>query len=229
LSKLRAWAYNNHPDLVRIFQLIRYEFSGRIAHVMGRLSPRQRRFVAELRNQRGIKVNFASGGVKKLGWVDIDAASTASIKMDLRKKVPIDDNSVKYIFCEHFCDHLSYPNMINRFLGECHRILEIGGRARFVMHDGKDLARAYADNDASYFNGTDMPGASSTEIVNTLYRFNDFHQFIYDFETFARLLKKAGFSTVIRSEYLKSECPDLVLDYELDSRKVMSMYIEAVK
>ena len=62
--------------------------------------------------------------------------------MDIRRRLPFMDGTVRYIFTEHFCDHLGFPDVIGRFLKECHRVLEKGGVARFVVHDVIDLMRA---------------------------------------------------------------------------------------
>ena len=229
IGRLKAWAYERHPDVVRIFQLIRYETLGHAAHIAGRLSPAKRRFLSGLNGKKGLKLNIASGGEKREGWISVDVSLAADIRMDLRKPLPFGDGSASLIFCEHFCDHLNYPFMIKKFLSQCNRILEPGGRARFIMHDARDLARAYLENDTKYFHDGNMGGLRPSEGVNLLYRFNDFHQFLYDFETFERLLKEAGFSQVIRSSFLHSEIPGLVLDVNLPDRPALSMYIEAIK
>lgn len=133
------------------------------------------------------------------------------------------------IFCEHFCDHLNFPDEISRFLKECHRVLEHGGRARFVLHDASGLFRAYLQQDAKYFEIAQQVRPTMMEAINFLFRFNDFHQFLYDFETFARLLRFAGFGSVTQVKYRTSNCPALVLDSVHPSREIMSMYIEAQK
>ena len=228
-AMIKAWAYDRHPDIVRIFQLSRYELRGWIAHVAGLLSARQRALLARQRDVRGLRLNIASGGVRREGWICIDTCRQADIRMDLRCPLPFSDGAAALLFCEHFCDHLSFPVVISRFLAECHRVLEPGGRARFVMHDARGLARAYVEEDMSYFRTAEQIAPTLNESVNHLFRFNDFHQFLYDYETFERLLKQAGFSRVLRCGFRESEVRELVLDMDHPSREVMSMYIEAIR
>ena len=224
-----SWLKQHHPDIVRILRLTKYEIEGQMAHLAGKLSPRQRGTLRQLGQQRGLKLNIASGGTAFPGWISLDVTSRADIRMDLRRPIPLQDGAAALIFCEHFCDHLAYPAGIGKFLADCHRLLEPGGRARFVMHEAQDLARAYLDKDDRYF---DIGGAAlptRIEAVNMLFRFNDFHQFIYDYELFSSLLSQAGFSRIIRCAYRQSENPDIVMDYVQPGREMLSMYIEAVK
>ena len=59
--------------------------------------------------------------------------------------------------------------------------------------------------------------------VNLIYRFNGFHQFIYDFEMLEAVLTQAGFSRVIRSSYRSSEIDELNLDSDIADRAVQSI------
>jgi predicted SAM-dependent methyltransferase len=219
----------NYPDIVRIFRLASYELESLAAHWRGRISYRQRTLIRSLRQSRGLKLNIASGRTGESGWINLDVSTGADIQMDLRRPIPLPAGSAKLIFCEHFCDHLNFPDEISRFLSECHRLLEPGGRARFVLHDAEGLLRAVLQRDTRYFEVAEQMSPTIMESVNFLFRFNDAHQFLYDYETFERLLLVAGFAQVIRCKYRQSDCQELLLDFVHPSREVMSMYIEAVK
>lgn len=218
-----------YPDLVRILQLMRYEWESWIVHLQGKLSWRQQRTIAKLRHQKGLKLNVASGGTKFPGWINVDVSPSADIRIDLRAHWPIPSDSAALIFCEHFCDHLNYPFVIGRFLEQCRRVLEPGGRARFVLHDAKDLMRAGAEGDSHYFKVLNESHPTIMTTVNHMFRFNGFHQFLYDYETFERTLLAAGFSKVVRCKFRDSEVRDLILDFDHPSREITSMYVEAVK
>lgn len=226
---LKRWLQEDHPDLLMALRLLRYELAAWWVTGCGRLSPQRRRSLAALRRQRGLKLNIASGPVKLDGWINVDSAPSADVRMDLRRPLPLSDDSVSLIFCEHFADHLQFPLVARRFLRECRRVLEPGGRARFVLHDAEGLVRAYLDRDVEYFRVAEELTPTLMEAVNKLFRFNGFHQFLYDFETFERLLREAGFSRVIRCRFRESEVPELARDFDHPSRPVMSMYVEAVK
>jgi predicted SAM-dependent methyltransferase len=219
----------NKPDLVRLFRLANYEINNLVADWSGRLSMRQQLLLRRLRQSSGLKLNIAGGRTTKPGWINIDVSDVADNRMDLRRRFPIPAGSARYIFCEHFCDHLNFPDGISAFLSECYRVLERDGIARFVLHDAEGLVKAYLQRDSRYFEVAEMTSPTMMQAVNFLFRFNDFHQFFYDFETFERVLGQAGFSRVKRHKYLESENPEIVLDYVLPSREVMSMYVEAQK
>lgn len=229
INSLKQRLKQNYPDLIRLLRLIKYEFDSRVADIAGRISPAHRRKVKALRQLKSLKLHIASGGSVIPGWTNIDVVQSADIRMDLRRHLPLKSDSVHLIFCEHFADHISYPHGIRRLLSECYRILEPGGCARFVLHDGRGLMKAYIDHDQRYFKVAELDKISMIEAVNQLFRFNDFHQFIYDYDLFKSLLEEAGFSTVVQQRYRVSGIPDLAQDYIHDSREMMSMYIEASK
>jgi predicted SAM-dependent methyltransferase len=223
---MKAWLKKNYPDAVRIRRLIRYEIACVIAHVTGKVSGKQRDLLQNVKHGERLKLNIASGGSIHAGWLNIDVRSVADVRIDLRRRFPLPDGSAALIFCEHFCDYLNFPNVIAAFLAECRRVLEGGGRARFILHDAEGLARAYVARDKNYFEVSGIVRATTVESVNLLY---DGHQFLYDYETFEKLLREAGFSRVVRSSYCQSECPEIVLDMVQPCREMMSMYIEAIK
>lgn len=198
-------------------------------------SPTQWRIRHRLKSSRDLKVQIGSGPNPVHGWVNIDGGFHADIKFDLRHTWPLRTGSVAYIFTEHFLDHLEYPNGIGRMLSECHRVLKPGGTMRAIVHDAERLLRAYVYKDIEFFrqigqlNTTDGNAPSLIGVVNHLFRFNGFHQFIYDYETLEREFLKAGFSAVLRSSFRGSSTPELNLDLDLPDRAPQSLYIEAVK
>lgn len=218
----------DHPDVVRILRLVKYELEGQASHLLGKLSPARRRRVAELKRQTGLKLHIASGRSRLPGWVNIDVSDAADVKMDLRRPLPLASSSARMIFCEHFCDHISHPHGIRHFMSECYRLLEPGGVARFVLHDAGDLMKAYVAGDRSYFKTAEQD-EEPIVAVNMLFRFNDFHQFLYDYPYFSKLLDEAGFKTVRRCAYQVSATEGLAMDFDHPSREVMSMYVEAEK
>ena len=89
--------------------------------------------------------------------------------------------------------------------------------------------RACVEHDRRYFKVGEEVHETDAIAVNYLMRMNDAHQFLYDFETFEYVLRRAGFGIVRRVKYLESTHTDLVLDFEHPHREMLSMYIEAEK
>ena len=103
---------------------------------------------------------------------------------------------------------------------------------RAVVHDGELLLRAYVEKDVNVFrwiSGYDENPSSLITLVNHVFRFNGFHQFIYDYETLKEQFLAAGFTSVQRSFFRGSQIPELNLDLGIADRAPQSLYIEAVK
>lgn len=228
-DRVRDWLRHDRPDLLRIGWLARYEMESAWVDLRGRLSPRQRSLLRQLRGERGLKLHIASGPARKAGWINVDGAADADVRLDLRKPLPFASESVALIFTEHFLDHLQYPDVVGRFLAECHRVLEPGGRLRAVMHDAELVARAYLNRDEQFFRVAMGGSPPLVETVNLIFRFNGFHQFIYDYAAAKHVMERAGFERVFQSSCCGSEIPELNLDSTQPDRTVQSLYVEAVK
>jgi hypothetical protein len=65
-----------------------------------------------LKKHKKIKLNVGCGTDYKKGWINIDNNSDDNIEkldlnFDLRNPLPFEDNSVDFIFNEHFIEHLT--------------------------------------------------------------------------------------------------------------------------
>ncbi len=228
-ERVRDWLRHDQPDLLRIAWLARYEATSVLVDLRGRFSRRQRALLKELQTQRGLKLHIASGPARKSGWINVDGAAEADVQIDLRRTMPFASGSVAMIFSEHFLDHLQFPDVVGRFLSDCYRVLEPGGRLRLVMHDAELVARAYLNRDAEFFRIAMGGEPPLIETVNQIFRFNGFHQFIYDFEVLKSVLVRAGFDEVVRSTCRGSEISELNLDSDLPDRSIQSLYVEGIK
>lgn len=232
MSKDLSWqerVKKRRPDLVRIVRLIEYEFTSRWADWSRRLGLGGWNRVRKLKGKKKLSLNIASGGTRHVGWLNVDVIRHADIRADLRLSIPLEDGSVSRIFCEHFVDHLLFPSGIERFLSECHRVLEIGGKARFILHDAEDLLKAYCKNDARYFQLAERENECHIEAVNLIFHYNGFHNFIYDFPMFESVLRQAGFKNISKKQYMNSDTPELLLDFQHPSREILSMYVEVTR
>ena len=107
---------------------------------------------------------------------------------------------------------------------------------RIVVPGIEQIIQAYACDDKEFFNiqSTMHPEWCTTKLEHLLYALQDDgnHQYGYDFETIEKLLKQAGFSDIVQSDYNKSQFSDLRIDYrsEIDNHgKNLSLYVDAIK
>ena len=55
------------------------------------------------------------------------------------------------------------------------------------------------------------------------------HVSCWDFETLKELLQKAGFSEIQKTEFRVGRNKTLLIDRDLESRRLVSLYVEAIK
>lgn len=146
---------------------------------------------------------------------------------DLRRGIPLQDNSVDWIYCSNFLEHLEKYET-EKLLVECKRVLKSNGNMRLVVPDISKVIANYgksgnADEFCREFYGFDKDitsGMTKSAIRG--------HQWMYDFKSLSKLLKKVGFSKVIKSSYRKSSMSDVeILDLSIHQK--LGLYIEASK
>ena len=59
--------------------------------------------------------------------------------------------------------------------------------------------------------------------------YNHSHRYIYDFESLNQLLLDAGFKKIKKQKYNESFDKELLVDNSDESRKLVSLYVEAIK
>src|ERR1700704_1458449 len=115
---MKSWLEEFHPNILRILQFVRYEIDSIKVHLAGKMSLRQSATLKRLRQSRGLKLNIAGGRTTFENWINIDVLPTADIRMDVRRRLPLSDQSVALIFSEHFFDSLNHPHEVGRLLTE---------------------------------------------------------------------------------------------------------------
>jgi predicted SAM-dependent methyltransferase len=176
------------------------------------------------RGARGLKVNVGCGKFPIPSWVNIDLYP-AELPVSLRWGLPLPDGSAEYVFMSHAMEHLYHPGESLAIAREIYRVLQPGGRARIVVTDFEKWVNAYAERDANFFEGRKAitPMASrgtwmeqlliycgSGEGAHPTYFFG--HKVGFDFETMRNLLKRAGFTSIERSDYMASRHKALRVD-----------------
>jgi predicted SAM-dependent methyltransferase len=77
------------------------------------------------------------------GWINYDIdTSNGATKADLRKGIPLADNSVQMIFSEHVIEHFSKDDGY-KLIEECYRVLKPGGTMRIGWPGFNKLISSY--------------------------------------------------------------------------------------
>lgn len=162
-----------------------------------------------LKTHKGpVMLNVGCGTDYKKGWINIDNNSDNNIEKldlnwDLRNPLPFPDNSVDYIFNEHFMEHLTVEEGIqaNRdFL----RVLKKGGVLRIAMPDLEKTVEEYTNK--NWRKQTVIKNQSldfvktRAELMNMAFRWWG-HQWLYDWEELRRRLEEAGATHITRAKH----------------------------
>jgi predicted SAM-dependent methyltransferase len=121
-------------------------------------------------------------------------------------RLPFDDNSINFIFSEHFFEHLFFDEALS-LLVECYRILKPDGVIRTCVPDA-DL-RTYEPPEPLGFPDVKLPFTDPTK-----------HKTRWSVYSFAAALKITGFYALPlrycnkQGEYIKVDPSDIVSDYK---------------
>lgn len=158
------------------------------------------------------KVQLGGGKHTLQGFLNIDVIPPADLICDIREGIPLRDRSTKFIFTEHFLEHVDYPTSVKKVIKEGYRILEPGGKIIIGVPDGELAMRSYIKRDKKYFDKMlatwykerNCLGDFNTyvDLVNYIFRDQDddaefsSHLWAFDFEKLKSLLNDAGFKKI---------------------------------
>lgn len=186
------------------------------------------------RGKTEILLNVGCGDLVQPGWVNIDfEPRPGAFFFNALDPLTIEDQRVKHIHAEHFLEHLEYEDAIC-FLGECYRVLKVGGTMRIVVPDAERYMRAYSSGDATFFDrlkelgGTAEPIPTKDAICNQMFRMGGDHRFAWDFETLEHVARKIGFKSIERSHYNDSSAP-YCIDGQDWWRPIESLYAHLLR
>ncbi|SRR6266568_1540663 len=185
--------------------------------VFGKVASDEKSAKALLKKQKGkIKLNVGCGTDYKKGWINIDNNSDNNIKKldlnwDMRKPLPFDDNTIDFIFNEHFFEHLT-PDEARPIMKDLMRVLRPGGVMRIAMPDLESVVDHYLhvplDQDQVIRDFKLDFIKTRAEWMNVSFRWWG-HLWLYDWEELVRRVHEAGYKNVVRQKLRKSVHPEL--------------------
>ena len=186
-------------------------------------------------------LNVGCGSEASPGFVRLDWEWRSSIHLcwDIRKRIPLGASSFTGIFTEHCLEHVSHEECAH-VLKDFYRLLQPGGTLRVIVPDGGlylDLYNRSVRGESVEFPYLDAVGKQDLSedsrygftpmmAVNRIFRGYG-HQFAYDADTMANLLRQAGFTKIKRCTFRSGRMPDLLIDSEL--RAPQSLFMEATR
>jgi predicted SAM-dependent methyltransferase len=153
---------------------------------------------------------------------------------DVTDKIPLEDDSVDFIYSRATLEHFTYRELVNHLL-ECQRVLKVGGLIRACVPDFDAFVRDYQAGIMR--SGTDwvepnpdFPVDNATEYFIYQMMYHD-HRYLHNSETLSGFLDSAGFSEIeIHGEgqtRMTAVSDQLVVAEE--GRSLDHLMIEAVK
>lgn len=171
-----------------------------------------------------LKVHLGCGDNIFHGWTNVDIEGPAQIKADLSQNVPFNDNSVDFVYSEHFIEHIPRDRGL-WFLQQCKRILKPDGIIRIATPDLKIYCQEYMAKRLDRWRTHWQPGTPCQMVNEGMRRWG--HQFIYDDAEMFMIFREAGFSNTVKCEYRQSSHQDLK---NLETRPNWEdLYFEACK
>jgi predicted SAM-dependent methyltransferase len=167
--------------------------------------PRQiRKYLAQPRDFTGLQVGAGHTDLDHWLKTDLQPSDLNTVYMDAAKRFPFPDGTFDYIVAEHIIQDFSHESAL-AMLRECHRTLKDGGVVRISTPDIELTHRLmdpplepalerYVSWSNRMFGDPDDPD-SAVHVVNRLQHAWG-HQFLYDHDTLAESLRRAGFAKI---------------------------------
>jgi len=135
-------------------------------------------------------INLGGGGNCLQSCLTADITPRADIYVDITKKLPLEDNSIDYIFCEEAIEHIDLNDGYS-LLKECLRVLKEGGVLRV------------ATPDLDWFATQLNQSVESCHQINEIFYQHE-HRYLYTRKALRHFAEKAGFADFLDSTYKDS-------------------------
>ncbi|MGP3951831.1 class I SAM-dependent methyltransferase [Streptomyces sp. 7N604] len=157
------------------------------------------------------KVQIGGGAHRIDGFYNIDAVPPADLLWDVREGIPLHDATVRFLFSEHFLEHIDYPRSAKYYAREAHRVLAPGGKlvtgvpdAGYVLNQYPAAPERATEMIERWYANRNCRDDINTflDVVNYVFRDQDDdpaynpHYWAYDHEKLVQLFTEAGFTTV---------------------------------
>ena len=179
-----------------------------------------------LKKSNRIFLEIGSGPKKGTnGWVTVDLIRGADIIHDLKKGIPLPEDSVDKIYASHVLEHVSFKDLI-KLLEEIYRVLKKNGKLYVSVPDASLFIKSYINKQrflpkGGYYQPAVVHTGSLIDQINYIAYMDQEHKYLFDKENLINTLKKIPFKKVELRNFDKS------LDNK--ARDLESIYAAAIK
>lgn len=157
------------------------------------------------------KVQIGGGAHPIEGFYNIDAVPPADLLWDVRECIPLHDSTVRFLFSEHFLEHVDYPRSAKHYAREAHRVLTPGGQLVTGVPDAGYVLNQYPAGPEQATQMIEQWYAKRNcredintflDLINYVFRDQDDnptyspHFWAYDHEKLVQMFTEAGFTEV---------------------------------
>jgi predicted SAM-dependent methyltransferase len=180
-----------------------------------------------LKKSKHIYLEIGSGSKKSSNnnkWTTVDLYG-ADIIHDLRKGIPLPDNSVDQIYASHLFEHIPFKDLIV-LLNEIYRVLKNDGSLSVCVPDSSLYIKSYLDGKNFFakekaYQPAVIDTGSLMDQINYIAYMDQQHKFMFDKENLINILKKIPFKIVNLRDFDES--------LDMKSRDFESIYAIAIK
>ncbi|MEA3009025.1 MAG: hypothetical protein QOJ91_717 [Sphingomonadales bacterium] len=179
----------------------------RTARALGRVSARLRRLRTPGLLKGYDRLHLGSGGRLLEGWANVDINGLGNIVWDLTKPLPLPPGQVRFVYTEHFIEHISLADA-GRLFGHARRVMAPGSVIRVSTPDLKAIVTDYQSGRLVRMDHAQWYPATPCQMLNESMHLWG-HTFVYDESELLRLLGECGFTDIRRVGWGESEFPEL--------------------
>lgn len=178
---------------------------GRDAAAAGRT--RLRRLRTPRRLKQFDRLHLGCGERLLPGWANLDIEGLGTLVWDLRKPLPLEPGRVRFVYTEHFIEHIGRDDA-KRLFSHARNVMAPGGMVRVSTPDLKRLVDDYREGHLVRMDHGLWYPETLCRMLNEGMR-SWGHVFLYDEAELSGLLRECGFRNVRRVAWGQSDHPEL--------------------
>ena len=157
----------------------------------------------KLNKKNLIKLELGSSKKGSNGFTTVDQ-DRADITWNLKRGIPLRDESVDFIYSSHLLEHIPYQELMI-FLKECKRVLKEDGIFSVCVPNAGYYLNAYFKGEVfechNVWEEAKVDTGSKIDQLNYVAYLNDAHKYLFDDENLVNTLLTAGFSNAQIREF----------------------------